>query len=131
MATDLRVVLPDRPGMLLRACEALDQAGVTLESVCGDLRPGERWGYLHLLVDDAPAARSALEGVGFQVASEHDVELFPIEGADHALTEAVARYTGEGRNVEIVYVSQGNRLVIGTEDMRKDLPGVKMKDARY
>lgn len=131
MATDLRVVLPDRPGMLLRACEALDEAGVTLESVCGDLRPGERWGYLHLLVDDAPAARSALEGVGFQVASEHDVELFPVEGPGHALTDAVARYTGEGRNVEIVYVSPGNRLVIGTEDMRKDVPGVKMKDARY
>jgi hypothetical protein len=131
MATDLRVVLPDRPGMLLKACRALDEAGVILQSVCGDLRPGDRWGYLHLLVDDPAAARTALDAVGFQVASEHDVELFPIEGSAHALTDAVARYTGEGRNVEIVYLSQDNRLVIGTEDMRKDLPGVKMKDAKY
>ncbi|MDQ4026407.1 MAG: hypothetical protein M3217_13110 [Actinomycetota bacterium] len=131
MATDLRVVLPNRPGMLLAACEALDEAGVTLQSVCGDLRPGERWGYLHLLVDDPAASRSALEGAGFQVVSEHDVELFPVEGPGHALTDAVSRYTGEGRNVEIVYLSHDGRLVIGTEDMRKDVPGVKVKDARY
>lgn len=131
MATDLRVVLPNRPGMLLTACEALDSAGVSLQSVCGDLRPGERWGYLHLLVDDAATARAALEGAGLQVASEHDVELVPVEGSKHALTEAVARYTGEGRNVEIVYLSQDGRLVMGTEDMRRDVPGVKVSDAKY
>lgn len=131
MATDLRVVLPNRPGMLLTACEALDKAGVTLQSVCGDLRPGERWAYLHFLVDDAAASRSALEGAGVEVVSEHDVELFPVAGSGHALMEAVSRYTEEGRNVEIVYLAPDGQLVIGTEDMRRERPGVKMRDAKY
>lgn len=131
MSTDLRVVLPNRPGTLLQACEALAAAGVPVEGVCGDLRPGERWGFLHLLVDDPVAARSVVEGLGFQVAAEHEVELCPVDASEHRLRDTVSRYTGEGRNVEIIYLSKDGHLVVGTEDMRKEVPGVKMKDARY
>jgi hypothetical protein len=131
MSTDLRLVLPNRPGTLLRACQALASGGVVLEGVCGDIRPGERWGYLHLLVNDAGAARAALERIGLEVAAEHDVELSSVDGGQDAILAAISRYTDEERNVEVLYMCQDGRLVVGTEDMRKAVPGVKMRDARY
>ncbi len=131
MSTDLRLAVPNRPGMLIQMCEALASAGVKLEGVCGDLRPGERWGYLHLLVDDPVTARSALEGVGAEVAAEHDVEVQPSQGSPEQILDTLRSYTGADRNVEVFYVTLEGNLVVGTEDMRKERPGVKMRDARY
>ena len=129
MSTDLRLAVANRPGTLARACDVLAEAGVTVEGISGDLRPGEKWGYVHVLVDDSAKAHDALAGAGIDVIGEHDVDLVEYRPGMN-LGEIVTRYTGE-RNMEVVYPTLDGRLAIGTEDMRPDRPGVRMGDARY
>ena len=131
MPTDLRVVLPNRPGALVEALTALGEAGVNIDSFCGDLRPGERWGFLHLLVEDPSDARVALERAGFEVTGEHEVDVVGVEDRPGALAQAVKSYSDEGRNIEVLYTASSGRVAIGTEDMQRPRYGVRMKDARY
>ncbi len=131
MPTDLRVVLPNRPGALMQALIALRDAGVNIDSFCGEVRPGERWGFLHLLVEDAGGASGALEGVGFEITGEHEVDVVDVDDRPGGLAETVKRYADAGRNIEVLYTAGSGRVAIGTEDMQKPRFGVRMKDARY
>jgi hypothetical protein len=128
--TDLRLAIANRPGTLATACDVLARAGVTVEGVSGDLRPGEKWGYVHMLVSDSEKANEALAEAGVEVIGEHRVELVDLPEGDANLGEIVSRYTGD-RNMEVFYPTLDGRLAIGTEDMRADKPGVRMGDARY
>ncbi len=58
MATDLTVILEDRPGTLADVGEALGEAGINIDGMCGF--PCEGRGRLHVLVDDPVNARRAL-----------------------------------------------------------------------
>jgi hypothetical protein len=131
MAVDLRVVLPNRPGTVIQVLEAVASEGINVEGFCGDIRPGERWGYIHLLVEDGPAATRAIERAGYEVTGEHKVDILKLDDEPGALAKAAARYSREGRNMEVLYVASGSRIVIGTEDMQDERLGVRMKDARY
>jgi hypothetical protein len=131
MANDLRLILPNRPGALMQALTALSDAGVNIESFCGDIRPGEKWGFMHILVEDPATARRAIEEAGFEVTSEHDVDVVPVEDHPGALAEIVKTYSDAQRNIEVLYTSTRGRVVVGTEDMQKPRFGVRMKDARY
>ncbi len=131
MSTDLRLAVANRPGTLARACDVLATAGVKVEGVSGDLRPGEKWGYVHVLVDDAAKANAALERAGIEVIGEHHVELVEVPSGDVNLGEIISSYTGPDRNMEVFYPALDGRLAIGTEDMRAARPGVRMGDARY
>ncbi len=130
MSTDLRLAVANRPGTLARACHVLADAGVAVEGISGDLRPGEKWGYVHVLVDDAAKAHSALDRAGIEVIGEHNVEVVEITSGAN-LGEIVTGYTGPDRNMEVFYPTLDGRLAIGTEDMRAERPGVRMGDARY
>ena len=68
---DLTVILVNRPGTLADAFEALGGAGVNVVGGCGF--PAGEEGVLHVLVEDAAAARTALEGAGLEVRAERDV----------------------------------------------------------
>lgn len=129
MSTDLRLAIANRPGTLATACEALSSAGVSVEGIAGDLRPGEKWGYVHVLVDDAEKAHAALGEAGIEVIGEHTVEVLEIApGAN--LGEIVTGYTGAERNMEVFYPTLDGRIAIGTEDMRVEKRGVRVQDAR-
>jgi hypothetical protein len=128
---DLRVVVPNRPGTVVQALTALAENGVNIESFCADLRPGETWGYLHLLViGESQPACAALAEVGFEVVSEHDVDVIEVENRPGGLADAVRRYSDDMRNIEVLYTARDGRVIVGTEDMQKERPGVRMKDAR-
>ena len=133
MATDLRIVLPDRPGTGTAVCEALSTAGINLEGICGDLRPGEGWGYLHVVVedDDAEAAIRAVESTGCQVLDVHAVDLIPAENKPGELVKLLGTYRDRGENLEVLYIASDNRIVVGTEAMRKPRHGVRMDQAQY
>lgn len=133
MATDLRIVLPDRPGAGTGVCEALSRQGINLEGICGDLRPGEGWGYLHVAVEDesAEAAIRAVEAAGSQVLDVHAVDLIPAENRPGELVTILGEYRDRGENLEVLYIASGNRIVIGTESMRKPRHGVRMDQAAY
>jgi hypothetical protein len=110
--------------------DAVAVLGVNVEGVCAEMRPGETWGYVHLLVEDGEGSKAAIEKAGFEVRGLNDVEVFDIENRPGALAEAVGRFSDEGLNIEVLYFA-GAKLVIGAENMHKDIPGVRMEDARY
>ena len=122
---DLRLALPNRPGALLQALDVIAQAGVSVEAACGDIRPGERWGYLHVLLDELEPANSALGKAGFEVLSTHDVEIREVGDQPGALAELIREFADAGRNLEVIYTSSRG-VVLGTEDMLTERFGVKM-----
>lgn len=128
MAFDLRVVVPNRPGTLMETCDTLVHAGIELFGFCGDIRPGERWGYLHVLVEDKAAAQAALEAAGIEVTSVHKVDVNSVDKHMGALAEEVKKYSDAGRNIAVLYLASDGSIVIGTDDMLEERLGVRMGD---
>ena len=133
MPTDLRIVLPDRPGTGTAVCEALAAAGINLEGICGDLRPGEGWGYLHVVVadEDTEGAVRAIESTGCEVLDVHAVDLIQAQNRPGELVSILSSYRDKGENIEVLYIGSDNRIVIGTDTMRRPRHGVRMDQAKY
>jgi hypothetical protein len=117
MATDLTVVLEDRPGTMARLGEALGSAGVNIEGTCATTSGGQ--GEIHLLVEDAGAARTALEGAGVQVSGEREVLVVEAANRPGELGRLAKRLADAGVNIELVYVASGDRMVFGVDDEGK------------
>lgn len=117
MPTDLTVVLEDRPGTLAELGEAAGSAGVNLGGICGF--PSEGRAVIHVLVEDAAAARQAFEGAGLEVRGEQEVLVVDIEDRPGALGEAARKVADAGANIEVVYLATGTRLIIGADDLEK------------
>lgn len=115
MATDLTIALEDRPGILADLGEALGGADVNIEGFCGYTSQGK--GILHLLVDDAPAARRALDGAGFAVDDEREVLVVDIEDRPGALGVIARRISGADVSLDLAYLATNTRLVLGAADL--------------
>jgi hypothetical protein len=131
MATDLRLVIPNQPGRAARLLEALAEAGVNLGGICGDIRPGETWGFMHLLVEDADVAAKIVESHGMQITSRHTVHIHELEDRPGAIAETLRSYREKGENVEVIYTIAADRMVVGTDLMRDEIQGVRVEDAKY
>ena len=131
MPTDIRFAIPNQPGRAARVFEALAKEGINLDGVAGDLRPGEVWGVIHILVEDGDKAVAVLEGMGVEVSSRHEVKTHELEDRPGALAEALKVYADASDNVEVIYTLSNNRMVVATDSMRKPIQGVSTKDARY
>lgn len=121
MAKDLTVIIEDRPGTLADLGEALGQAGINIDGMCGF--PSEGKGVAHILVEDAAGARSVLEGAGIEVRDERDVLLLR-QGDDivdkPGVTGEIARRMAEaGVNVDLIYGKWDGTVVIGADDLGK------------
>ena len=116
MATDLTVILEDRPGELAKLGEATGLAGVNIEGMAAFT--GEGNGVIHLLVEDAAGARAALEGAGMGIADEREALIVDIKDQPGSLGE-LARRLGEANvNIELAYTTFGGvKLVIVTDDL--------------
>ncbi|HEX2025932.1 MAG TPA: amino acid-binding protein [Actinomycetota bacterium] len=117
MPTDLEVVLQNVPGTLASMGEALGRAGVNIEGLCGVESGGE--GVVHLLVEDAAGARSAVEGAGHQVRGERNVLVADIDNRPGAFGETCRRIANAGANIDLVYVTADGRIVLGGDDLDK------------
>lgn len=115
MATDLTIALEDRPGILADLGEAFGGADVNIEGFCGYTSQGK--GILHLLVDDAPAARRALDGAGFAVDDEREVLVVDIEDRPGALGVIARRIAGADVSLDLAYLATNTRLVLGAADL--------------
>jgi hypothetical protein len=118
---DLTVSLEDRPGTLATLGETLGGAGVNIEGLCAVTYEGR--GIVHILVQDAAKARSALEGAGIKVEGESEplVSELPQDRVERpgALGEISRRVADAGVNVQVVYLATKNRAVIVTSDNAK------------
>jgi hypothetical protein len=116
MATDLRVEADNRPGQLAKISEELGKVGVNIEGFCAVATDGR--GVLHLLVEDAGAAREALEGAGYAVSSERDaLVLTDVEDRPGYLGDVASRLGNANVNIEVAYLASNTRLVFGVDDL--------------
>jgi hypothetical protein len=116
MATDLSISLPDEPGGLARAAGALGAAGVNVEGIAG--LGGGGHGHVHLLVEDAAAARSALEGAGVTIEGEREAVVVDVSNEDRPgkLAELAEAIAGAGVNLAACYVASRSRVVFSSDD---------------
>ncbi len=117
MAKDLTVILEDRPGTLADMGQALGNAGVNIDGWCGF--PCEGKGVIHVLVEDAAGARSALEEGGMQVTGEREVLVLDIEDRPGAFGDIARKIADAGVNLDLGYLATNTRLVIGADDLEK------------
>jgi len=112
---DLTVVLEDRPGELARLGEATGEANINIEGMSADTREGR--GVLHILVEDAGAAREALSGAGIEVADERDAFVVDVEDRPGTMGEVARKLADAEVNVAFAYATFGGcRVVFGVDD---------------
>lgn len=131
MPYDIRFAVPNRPGATVECLDVLASYGVNVEGVSGDLRPGETWGFIHILVDDAVRVIDGLEHAGIEVHDVHEVEVLDVENRPGGLADALRSYLERGDNLEVMYIGPRGSIVLGTESMRRPRLGGKMGGAAY
>jgi peptide-methionine (R)-S-oxide reductase len=115
MTKDLAVLLDDHPGRLADLGEALGRAGVNIEGVSA--APAGGGAVLHLLVEDAAAARRALESARIRVHEERDVLVVEMKDLPGELGDMCRSLAKAGLNVDLVYTATKTRVVLGVEDL--------------
>jgi hypothetical protein len=115
MAKDLQVELEDRPGTLAQLGEALGRAGVNIEGFCAV--PVQGKGRIHLIVEDAAAARRALEGAGIRVVGERDVLVVDVVDQPGTLGSVARKLADAGVNIDWAYLATRTRLVLACSDL--------------
>ena len=118
MATDLTVILQDRPGELARLGEIAGAAGVNIQGLAAFT--GEGRGIVHVLVDDGalPAARTALQQAHMGVADEREVLVVDVADRPGSLGELARTLAEANVNVDLAYTTFGGvRIVIATDDL--------------
>ncbi|HJX75895.1 MAG TPA: ACT domain-containing protein [Gaiella sp.] len=116
MATDLSISLPDEPGGLAKAAKALGAAGVNVEGIAG--LGGGGHGHVHLLVEDAGAARTALEGAGVTIEGEREAVVVDVSNEDRPgkLGDLAQSIADGGVNLAACYVASRSRVVFSSDD---------------
>ena len=117
MATDLTVRLENRPGTLADLGEALGNAGINIEGLAGLAVDGQ--GIVHLLVEDASAAREALQGAGIQVEGEAEALVVNVADKPGTFGDVARKIADAGVNITFSYVATNTRLVLGPDDIGK------------
>lgn len=117
MATDLKLTLEDRPGALAGLGEALGAAGVNIDGGCAVTGGGS--GEVHILVEDAGAARSAIEAAGMSIDAERPVLVVEAANQPGELGAAARKLANAGVNIELYYVAAAAKLVFGVDDMQR------------
>ena len=117
MAKDLTVILQNVPGTFASMGEALGKAGINIDGICGFPAGGE--GIVHVLVEDAAGARSAIEGAGHQIEAERDVLLVDVEDKPGEVGRVCRRVADAGVNLDLIYISNKMQLVLGGDDLNK------------
>ena len=118
---DLTVSLEDRPGTLADLGEALGKAGINIEGLCVVTSEGRAIG--HVLIEDATAARTALEAAGIKVEGEAEPLIWetPPDAVDRpgAMGESARIVANAGVNIQLLYLATKNRAVLITSDNKK------------
>jgi hypothetical protein len=113
---DLTVIMEDKPGKLADLGEATGGAGVNIKGLCAMVGDGK--GFIHILVEDANAARAALDDAGIAVADERDAVVVDLHDKPGAMGEIARDLADAGVNIDVAYtIFTGVRLVILTEDV--------------
>ncbi len=110
------IIGPDRPAAEL--WEAIGNAGVIMEASC--TYPSLEGRNVRIVVtdDDARSARSAAVGAGFGAIDQHEVLIAKIEVKPGGLGALARRVADSGAKVHILYMATGDRVVVGSDDLK-------------
>lgn len=117
MAKDLTVMLVDKPGALADLGEALGNAGVNIIGVAGLTVGGK--GEIHILVDDAEKARAALKAKGIETGKDREVLVIDVQPVPGELGRKARALAKAGVNIELTYLTEDRRLVLGVDNLEK------------
>ena len=108
---DIEVALADRPGALAEFGEALGRAGVSLEG--GGVFTVAGHAVAHFLVDDATAARTALEAAGLGPVTVCPVVTLRLDQGTPGQLGLISRRMAEaGVNIRTQYSDHDHDLVL-------------------
>jgi hypothetical protein len=116
VATDLTVYMDDQPSELARITGLLGTAHVNIHGFCA-VTSGGGQAEVHLLIDDAPAAFTALAAAGVQVASEQEVLVVAVEDRPGILGEVSRKLGDSGINITLAYLATDTRIVFAADDL--------------
>lgn len=117
---DLTVILKNKPGTLADMGESLGKMGINMEGLCG--LPIKNEGVIHILVEDETTARWALEEAGFEVRAVREVlvaDIGHIAGKPGTGGKMVRKIGNAGVNIDLIYLAENNRIVLGVDDLEK------------
>lgn len=113
---DIEVILMNRPGALADFGEILGSVGVSLEG--GGVFTHDGIAVAHFLVDDAEAARSALEGAGIGPVHIHDVVMLKLDQETPGQLGSVSRRMRDADvNILVQYSDHDHNLVLVVSEM--------------
>jgi hypothetical protein len=118
VATDLTVVLKDKPGQLATLGGATGEAGVNIQGMCAFT--GEGRGIIHLLVADDAVQRAvtALTDAGMGVADQREALVVDVADRPGSLGELARELAAANVNIELLYTTFGGiKLVVVTDDV--------------
>jgi hypothetical protein len=116
MATDLRIEADNTVGQLATLSEELGKVGVNIDGFCATVVDGR--GVLHVLVENAGAARQALVGAGYIIAGERDaLVLEGVEDRPGYLGEMARLLADNDINIEVAYLATNTRVVFVVPDV--------------
>ncbi len=115
---DLAIRLENRPGALAEMGEALSSAGVSVEGGGAFVFDGK--GIAHFLVEDAVAARKALEAKGIEVIEDREVLTQRLNQDQPGQLGKISRMMAEaGVNIEAIYSDHQNQLILVVDEIEK------------
>lgn len=115
---DLSIALDNRPGALAEMGEALGAAGVSVEG--GGVFVASGVGVAHFLVEDATAARAALEAAGIRVVGVSEVLVQKLRQDEPGQLGKIARRMAEaGVNIEVQYSDHDHNLILVVDDLER------------
>jgi len=122
MATELRVLLEDKPGSVAAVADALGKAGVNIEAMAG-MPTGGGKGDLRVVVADGAKAKSALEAAGQKVDRSREILVVDLADRPGELARTTGALAKAGINLDSVYLvgqSGGTKKVaFGVPDVAK------------
>lgn len=122
MATELRVLLDDKPGTVAAVAEALGKAGVNIDALAG-MPTGGGKGDIRVVVTDAEKAKSALEAAGHKVDRSREVLVVDLADKPGELARTARALANAGINLDSIYLigqSGGSKkIAFGVPDVAK------------
>lgn len=135
MMKDLKITLENHPGTLADLSEALGDAGINIEDICGfarEVKGSEDREFIthiaHILVDDATPAKRALKSAGIKIEEELEAVVIDMKDRPSELAAVARRMADSGVNIEFFYTATRTRMVLGVSDTKKVC---KLLDIKY
>ena len=114
---DLSVSLPDKPGTLYKATDAIAKRGINIEGYC--VVPSGKEGIFHVMTADPTGAKKALEDAGFTVHEELDAFAVKVPDRPGALASVLRPIADAEQNVGVSYSLIDGRIAFAGREINQ------------